>query len=112
MTAPDELSAAVAALARTENERASRHFGFPAQSDPSAMLLLSVYEDITAIMEDYADHERSTIAQMPFAASLDQLFLEKYGVTLPPPCRECAGLTAGERIATHASHSRIGASRL
>lgn len=45
--------------------------------------LLEIYADLRQLMADYADTERDVIAGCAFAASLDQLFTEKYGMTLP-----------------------------
>lgn len=42
-----------------------------------------VYADLRQLIADYGDDERGVIALMPFAASLDQLFHEKYGLELP-----------------------------
>ena len=46
-------------------------------------LLLEVYSDLHRLVTDYVDTERDVIAALPFGASLDQLFTEKYGVSLP-----------------------------
>lgn len=43
-----------------------------------------VYADLCQLIADYGDDERGVIALMPFAASLDQLFHEKYGMELSP----------------------------
>ena len=45
--------------------------------------LLDLHRDIQQLMAAYRDDGRDIIAAMPFAASLDQLFMEKYGVNIP-----------------------------
>lgn len=42
-----------------------------------------IYADLRQLIADYGDDERGVIALMPFGASLDQLFHEKYGLELP-----------------------------
>jgi hypothetical protein len=54
-------------------------------ADRRAELLTGLYAEISALMADYTDPSRDIIALMPFAASLDQLMHERYGVTLPQP---------------------------
>lgn len=41
--------------------------------------MAEVYADLQQLIKDYSDPERDVIALIPFAASLDQLFGEKYG---------------------------------
>jgi hypothetical protein len=47
-----------------------------------------IYRDVRALMADYGDPGRDVIAAMPFAASLDQVMFEQYGVTLDDPPAE------------------------
>lgn len=47
-----------------------------------------IYAEVAALMADYSDPGRDVIATMPFAASLDQLMFEKYGVSLPSDAGE------------------------
>lgn len=56
----------------------------PAAGATSALTVQAarIYRDVCALMEDYGDPGRDVIATMPFAASLDQLMFEQYGVTL------------------------------
>jgi hypothetical protein len=55
-----------------------------ARQRATAGRLTEVYADLRQLIADYGDDERGVIALMPFAASLDQLFHEKYGLELPP----------------------------
>jgi hypothetical protein len=43
---------------------------------------LRIYRDVNVLMADYGDPDRDIIAAVPFAASLDQVMSEQYGVTL------------------------------
>ena len=44
-------------------------------------IVAAVYHDVRHMMADYGDTERDVIASMPFAATLDQLMIEFYGLT-------------------------------
>lgn len=42
----------------------------------------SLARDVDALITDYSDSERDTIALMPFAATFDQVLQEKYNIAL------------------------------
>jgi len=39
------------------------------------------YRNVRQIAEDFTDHKRDIIAMIPFAATLDQIAVETYGLT-------------------------------
>ena len=63
--------------------RRSDRFDPAALSTGKPASLTEVYADLRQLIADYGDDERGVIALMPFEASLDQLFHEKYGLELP-----------------------------
>jgi hypothetical protein len=44
-------------------------------------IVAAVYRDVLRLMAEYEEFGRGVITEMPFAASLDQIMAERYGLT-------------------------------